>query len=209
VVVDLDALVLREGDEVEAHGRLVKVRSGTWFEPPLPVRAMWVRDRRVAGPTECAVPVRGADFEDLEHRYKLDGSVEGRATVTGAWVGGAVQVTAQSPGARGPRVPHGRWVSPPCRAPRGGWPQGPPDLNFGVVVGRHDRRDVVAITTFRPSDTQAVLVVAATDVEGVEARRADCSETVCASSQAASRGPNWTIPALASAPDGKTGPCTS
>lgn len=168
--MDLDALVLREGDEVAAYGRLVMDDSGTWLDPPLPVPAMFRLNPPVAKPSGSAVRLRGADLDAVEHRYERNGVVEGWATVTGLWRGGEVDVTGQSQPIRLPGGQQPRWRDPPCPAPAGGWPQGPSDLNLGVVAGDVGRSSVVVtMTTFRPSDTQAVLVVAAADVAAVEA----------------------------------------
>lgn len=169
--MDLDALVLRAADEVAAFGRLVTDGSGTWLDPPLPVPALLRPNPPVAKPSGYAVRLRGADLDNVERRYERDGAVEGWATVTGTWGGSAVDVTRQSPRILQPDGQPRRWRNPPCPAPPGGWPQGPSHLNLGVVAGDLGRSsDVVTMTTFRPSATQAVLVVAAADVAAVEAK---------------------------------------
>jgi hypothetical protein len=90
--MDWNTLVLRAGDPVHAFGRLVRNADGDWFEGPVSVpliRGEWVR-RPV-----CAVPVVGANFDDLIDRREYDGDVEGTAIVTGTWTGSAVRVERQ------------------------------------------------------------------------------------------------------------------
>src|SRR6266568_3794381 len=72
-----------------------------------------------------------------------------------------------------------RWDTPPCPPPAGGWPHldwGRGTRGRGVHNLDYDLGDLadtgaaVAVTTFRPSEDQAVLVVAAADRDAVEAR---------------------------------------
>ena len=65
-------------------------------------------------------------------------------------------------------------MTPPCPPPDGGWPRpawGPGARNLSFDLG--DLRETgaaVAVTIFRPSEDQAVLVVAADDTAAVAAR---------------------------------------
>jgi len=120
--MDVDALVMREGDSVAASGRLVRNRDGDWFEPVLPRTLIAGVERRVAAPWRGAVRISGADFDDLINRFEHDGVVEGYATVTGIWSHGQLRAVRQAIPAN---IPHRgpRWDTPPCPPPAGGWPR--------------------------------------------------------------------------------------
>ena len=168
--MDVEALVVRDGDRVTATGRLVRNDSGDWFEPPLPVALPGGVTRRVRPVWGGAIAVVGADFTELNGRFELDGEVEGFATLTGIWSAGRLRVERQA----SPLFPQPpRWVTPPCPPPAGGWPhltRGHGDDNIHFDLG--DLRETgaaAAATVFRPSEDQAVLVVAAADQAAVEA----------------------------------------
>ena len=180
--MDIDALVVREGDRVSAAGRLVHTRAGDWFEPWR--YGGWSgTPRRVRQARRQAVRVIGADFDDLTNRFEDEGAVEGFATVTGIWSGGQLRATRQTIPKRAPhRSP--RWETPPCPAPAGGWPHltwGHGDHNLDYDLGDlMDTGAAVSVTTFRPSEDQAVLVVAAADNAAVEAfLRPQLGELLC------------------------------
>ena len=181
--MDWDTLVVRDGDRATASGRLVRDQAGDWFEPLLPVAAAAVGGgpRRVRPVSRLAVRVAGADFDELAGRFEDDGAVEGFATLTGIWSAGQLRVQRQAiPSPGDARFP--RWVMPPCPAPAGGWPRltgGDKNLHFdlGDLMGSGS---AVAMTIFRPSEDQAVLVIAATDRDAVEARlRPQLGERLC------------------------------
>ena len=166
--MDWDSLVLREGDRVEAWGRLVRAEAGEFLEPPVPVPA--IATPMVRAPTGFGVRVVGADFDGVERRKEYGGRVEGTATLSGRWLHGEFHVESQTPRRIG-SPPRGRaWVKPPCPPPPEGWPNGKRDANL-----RFDLKDLeasgaaVAVTVFRPSPTQTVLVVAAANPPAVEA----------------------------------------
>lgn len=167
--MDPGALVLRDGDRVEAWGRLLQTPPGTFFEPPLPVRLAATTD--VMPPSRFAVPVVGADLDDVEMRRDDGERVEGYATVRGRWLHDRLLVDTQAP--RRPReLGSGpEWVEPPCAPPPEGWPHGARDSNLSVDGLDHlkDSGAAVAVTMFRPSPTQVVLVVAAEDPPAVHA----------------------------------------
>src|SRR5215813_6599478 len=126
--MDLEALVVREGDRVAASGRLVRNRDGDWFEPALPVRLPIGVERRVIAPWRGAVRITGVSFDDLINRFEHDGVIEGYAAVTGIWSGDQLQATRQT---TTENVPHQypRWETPPCPPPAGGWPH----LEWGLA----------------------------------------------------------------------------
>lgn len=171
--VDFDALILRDGDRVTASGRLVHDGTGNWFEPPMWVAAPGGLPRRVRPVWRGAVGVVGVNFDEVSSRFEQDGAVDGFATVTGTWRHDHLRADEQAPDGGDDYQPT-RWVTPPCPAPEGGWPRpawGDGDKNLTYDLG--DLREtgaVVAATTFRPSDDQAVLVIAAADPDLVEAR---------------------------------------
>ena len=181
--MDIEALVVREGDRVVASGRLVRNRDGDWFEPVLPCTSPPSAAWQVAGPWRGAVRVAGASFDDLVNRVEHHGDVDGYATVTGIWSHDHLRVVHQSAPVRTPhRGP--RWDTPPCPAPAGGWPRldwGSGERNLAFDLGDlADSGAAVAVTTFRPSQDQAVLVVAAADPDAVEAQlRPQLGDLLC------------------------------
>jgi hypothetical protein len=186
--MDVHALVVREGDRVTASGRLVRVRDGDWFQPELPHSLVAGVERQVAGPWRGAVRITGARFEDLTNRFERDGAVEGYARVTGTWSDDQLHARRQTTPPSTPH-PHPRWESPPCPAPSGGWPhldwerassgRGVHNLDYDLG-DLEDTGAAVAVTTFRPSEDQAVLVVAAADRDAVEAQlRPQLGDLLC------------------------------
>ena len=195
--MDFASAIIREGDRVTASGRLVRNETGDWFEPPIAVAANYGLARRVRPAWSGSVRIVGADFgAGLTDRFERDGAVEGSATLTGAWAADRLQVERQD--LRGPwqrAIPN--WTVPPCPPPEGGWPHqtwvyGIRDVQTGerpaaqYVSLHYDLGDLretgaaVATTTFRPSEDQAVLVVAAADPEAVEAHlRPQLGELLC------------------------------
>ena len=186
--MDIQALVVREGDRVGASGRLVRNRDGDWFQPALPSTLIADLERRVAAPWRGAVRVTGASFDHLADRFQRDGEVEGYAAITGIWSGDRLRAIRQTAPEGSPhRDP--RWEAPPCPAPAGGWPRldwsggtwgrgvGNLDFDLGDL---EDSGAAVAVTTFRPGPDQAVLVVAAADPDAVEAQlRPQLGDLLC------------------------------
>jgi hypothetical protein len=169
--MDLAFLVVREGDRVTASGRLVRNETGDWFEPPMPVALPGGVPRSVRAVWRGAVRIVGASFGELSDRFERDGAVEGYATLTGIWSANQLRVERQALPQR--RHHEGaRWQIPPCPAPEGGWPHmtwGHGDKNLDYELGDLEQIGAaVARTLFRPSKDQAVLVIAAADVDAVE-----------------------------------------
>ena len=195
--MDFAPLIMREGDRVTASGRVVRNETGDWFEPPVPVAATSSLFRSVRPPWRGSVRIVGADFgAELWGRFERDGVMEGYATVSGIWTADRLRVERQhlyKPQHR--KIPN--WTVPPCPPPEGGWAHqtwvyGIKDVQTGErpaaqYVGLHydlgDLRETgaaVALTTFRPSEDQAVLVVAAADPEAVEAQlRPQLGQLLC------------------------------
>ena len=181
--MDVDGLVVREGDRAAATGRLVRNDLGDWFEPALPIAEPGGVERRVRPVWKGAVRVAGADFGAVTARFEKDGAVEGWAAVTGTWSGEQPRAERQDAPVPEPAA-HARWVTPPSPPPEGGWPaterRGDIELSYdlGDLV---DTGAATAITVFHPGQNQAVLVVAAADLAAVEARlRPQLGKSLCA-----------------------------
>lgn len=180
--MDVDDLVVRDGDRATATGRLVRNDLGDWFQPALPIAEPGGLEHRVRAVWNGAVRVAGADFDAVAGRFEKDGAVEGWATVTGTWSGGQLRVERQDAPVPEPAV-HARWVTPPCSPPDGGWPatERRGDIELSYDLGDlADTGAAVAITLFHPGPNQAVLVVAAAEVAAVEARlRPQLGKSLC------------------------------
>jgi hypothetical protein len=181
--MDIDGLIVREGDRATATGRLVRDDLGDWFEPALPMAEPGGLERRVRPVWKGAVRVAGAYFDAVAGRFERDGSVEGWATVTGTWSGEQLRVERQDAPVPG-LAAQARWVTPPCPPPEGGWPatERRGDIQLSYDLGDlADTGAAVAITVFHPGSNQAVLVVAAADLAAVEARlRPQLGNSLCA-----------------------------
>jgi hypothetical protein len=161
-IMEIDGLVVHDGDLVTASGRLVRTQAGDWFEPPVWMAAAVGDGPRIIRPVSpVAVRIAGADFGELARRFEDDSKVEGFAALTGIWSDGQLHVQHQAaPSPVDAGVPH--WVTPPCPAPAGGWPRHGGNLVFNVndLPGPGA---VVSVAVFRPGPDQEVLVVAAAD----------------------------------------------
>lgn len=170
--MDVDGLIVRDGDRVAATGRLVRNDRGDWFEPAFFIAEPGGLERRVRAVSKGALRVGGADFDRVAGRFGKDGAVEGWATVIGTWSGEQFRVERQDAPVPEPAT-YARWVTPPCPPPEGGgWPtserRGDVELSYDLG-DLADTGAAVAITLFRPGPSQAVLVVAAADRAAVEA----------------------------------------
>ena len=179
--MDVDALVVRDGDRVRAAGRLVRNSQGDWFQPDIAVALPGRLEREVRAVWQPgAVRVVGASFDAVSDRFERGGAVEGWALVTGTWSGGQLHVEQQAA-----PPPHGAWrprlVSPPCPPPPQGWPIVMRRIELGYdLVDLQTTGAAVAVSIFRPGPNRAVLVVAAGDVAAVEARlRPQLGESLC------------------------------
>ena len=180
--MDVERLVVREGDRAVATGHLVRNDLGDWFQPALPIAEPGGLERRLRAVWEGAIRVAGADFDAVAGRFEKDGSVEGWATITGTWSGEQLRVERQDAPVPKPTA-HARWVTPPCPPPEGGWPtaESRGDIDLSYDLGDlADTGAAVAITLFHPGKSQAVLVVAGTDLAAVEARlRPQLGKSLC------------------------------
>ena len=181
--MDVDALVVRDGDRVRASGRLVRNSQGEWFEPDLAVTLPGRLERGVRPVWQAgAIRITGADFDAVSNRFERGGAVEGWALLTGTWSAGQLHIEQQAaPPPRGAWRP--RWVAPPCPPPPHGWPivLRRTSVELGYDLGDLELTGAaVAVTIFRPGPNQVVLVVAAGDMAEVEARlRPQLGESLC------------------------------
>ncbi|MFJ1761338.1 hypothetical protein ACIOD2_13525 [Amycolatopsis sp. NPDC088138] len=176
--MDLNPWVVRDGVLVRAAGRVLVIDGETWFERP-PWRAMpMTRPRRAPRPGAHALRVHGVDVDRLDRLDEYPGGVvEGWATLTATWRHGELHTQAQEPmSTSAPDAEAGRWTSPPCPPPVGGWPVVPlvgptTAANLTASPPPQDRwaeLTITQITQFRPHPAQPVLVVAAEDPERAE-----------------------------------------
>lgn len=165
-MVNLDALLLHDGARASACGRVVVQGDDCWFEPPLPVPAVFYPPGREPAPKPSGVGVRveGVDLERLSRWRQKDGTTEGWACLGGTWDGDRLIVREQGPDTNGSPGPTAIWELPPCPPPPGGWPRGGIDENIELEDDEDlDGPEVVAVTLFRPSSRQVVAVIASED----------------------------------------------
>jgi hypothetical protein len=116
------ALVVRDGDEVEASGLVLAA-------PGKPVRFCapaleFAFDFGAETPSRCShgVDVFGVDLDALAEPGTTGAVRHGRAYLRGVWHGGTITVTAQGPPVPAPLPPPPPPL--PCPAPDGGWTRG-------------------------------------------------------------------------------------
>jgi hypothetical protein len=172
--MNLDVLVFDVGDQITGWGRLMADDDGQWLDLASAIPLPLFDPPRPLPRSHNSVRLIGADLDAVPIEFGPDRVIAGRATVTGIWLGDAIEVRSQSPTFPPPSAmpnwtdPVPDWTNPPCPAPSGGWPRGEMDANLDF-----DRDGLgniaVSVVTFRPSRDQAVLVVAATDVDAATA----------------------------------------
>jgi hypothetical protein len=140
-----------------------------WFEPPLPILAIWYAPGHEPPPRPSGVGVltRGVDTDRLSFRVEKDGGIEGWATLTGVWRGELLDAVEQSEQRPEPDPWRPLWGTPPCPPPVGGWPRVPEGSNIEpsppeLIPGG------VSVVVFRPTTTQVVLVVATSEPAAAE-----------------------------------------
>ena len=168
-------LVFEVGDRVTGRGELVADADGVWLDLarffPLPSVA---EQGPSAGTTEYGRPrsgrsVRLVGADAVRAAASPDVDLAWPVTVSGVWLGGAIEVESLSQAAPPPTGVDGKWTTPPCSPPTGGWPRAERDRNLDFDrLALEDSGAAVSAVTFRPSPYQAVLVVAADDIDAVE-----------------------------------------
>jgi hypothetical protein len=160
------SMVFEVDDRITGWGRLVADADGEWLD--LARFHDLVRRSGPAPRSARSVRLIGADFDAVPTEFGPENAVPGHATITGIWLGEAIEVQSQSPAGPPPRaLPN--WTTPPCPPPAGGWPRGTRDENLVFDLGDLPTSGAaVTAGTFRPSPEQAVLVVAASDIDAVK-----------------------------------------
>ena len=163
--MDARRLVFEVGDRVTGWGRMVTDADGVWLDLARVIALGTVEDSRPR--SNQSVRLIGADAVQAAALSDIDPASP--ITVTGVWLGDAIEVESQSraapPSARVDR----KWTTPPCPPPTGGWPRAERDQNLDFDrLALENSGAAVAVVTFRPSPYQAVLVVAAHDIDAVE-----------------------------------------
>lgn len=162
--MDLWPFVLSDGCRAAASGRVILADGQTWFDPPLPVPAIYYTPGTEPPPRPSGLGIRvmGVDLDRLVRRREKQEAIEGWAYLEGIWTQHQLDVVDQQP-PRPPSLDDVDHSQPPCRPPNGGWPMGDTDENLDVEQAQGD--EVVHLATFRPSARQAVLVVTSDDPE--------------------------------------------
>lgn len=168
--MDAMSLVFDVGDRVVGWGRLVADADGEWLDL---ARTITLEYRPGPRPrSDRSVRLIGANFSTVPTEFGPNNAIPGSATITGVWVGDAIRVEQQSPEGPAPESSPS-WFVPPCPAPPRGWLHGmngrsEENLDFELGDLMATGAAVTAVT-YRPSPTQAVLVIAASDCDAVEA----------------------------------------
>lgn len=162
-------MVFDLGDSVTGWGRLVVDADGPWLDLARVSNLEWSDPPRPRRRSRLSVRLVGADVEAVATGFGPDNAVPGCGTVCGVWRGDVIEVRSQSPAGPPPRATP-EWTTPPCPPPVGGWSHSAPADNLDLDLGDLQTSGAaVAVTIFRPGPTQAVLVVAAADVDAVAA----------------------------------------
>lgn len=170
VVMDLAALVLRDGSQVRATGSVIAFGGQVWFDPPLPVPLVAYPPGHEPAPRPSGLGVltTGVDLDRLRFRREKEEAVEGLATLNGVWRADCLHVVEQTDEPLDPEPRRPFWSTPPCPPPAGGWPEVPEWSNIEptppeLIPGR------VSVVVFRPTPNQVVLVVATSQPDAAEA----------------------------------------
>ena len=159
-------MVFDVGDWVTGWGRMVADADGEWLDLARAMTLEW--SDRPRPRSHHSVRLIGADFDAVPTEFGPNNAIPGTATIGGIWLGDAIEVQSQSP-AGAPHQAAPEWTTPPCPPPVGDWPHGEPDHNLDFDLGDLQTSGAaVSIVIFRPSSDQAVLVVAASNVDAVE-----------------------------------------
>ena len=160
---------MSDGDHVQASGRIVSGLFGDWFDAPGWSFGVMLRTpQSVALPGPHARRLVGIDLDAMDDPYELDGVREGHASLRGQLVNGVLRVTQQLPYGQFVSAPWSAWTSPPCQPPPEGWPLDALSDEPHIDLESEDLPGFVNVTIFRPTPTQSVYVVAATEPEGVD-----------------------------------------
>ena len=177
-VMNARSMVFDVGDWVTGWGRMVADADGEWLDLARAMTLEW--SDRPRPRSHHSVRLIGADFDAVPTEFGPNNAIPGTATIGGIWLGDAIEVQSQSP-AGAPHHAAPEWTTPPCPPPVGDWPHGEPDHNLDFDLGDLQTSGAaVSVVIFRPSSDQAVLVVAASNVDAVEtALRPQLPDRLC------------------------------
>jgi hypothetical protein len=163
--MDARSMVFGDGEPVITSGRPVVDDDGEWLDLARSVPLMLSPEPRPR--SVFSVRLVGADLAAAVREFGV-AHAYGWVTVVGTWRVDAIEVRSLSrytPPAFGER-----WTTPPCPPPDGGWPRGTwalrSKIDFSELLASGA---AVTVAIFWPSRTQAVIVVAASDIPAVEA----------------------------------------
>ncbi|XVU20916.1 hypothetical protein ACQPZJ_26990 [Actinoplanes sp. CA-054009] len=164
--MDVRRLVFDVGDRVTGWGQMVADADGVWLDL---ARFVWLSLAAEGSRPRSRQSVRLVGADAVRAAALPDIDLEWPVNVSGVWLGEAIEVESLSQAGSAPARVDREWATPPCPPPAGGWPRGERDENLDFDrLALEDSGVVVAAVTFRPSPYQAVLVVAADDIDAVE-----------------------------------------
>lgn len=179
--------LLQDGQTVEASGRVVSVPGKPLrFCAPESFSAVAYAPGREPAPAWCplGVNVTGVTMATLTMRRTKNGASEGWGYLRGTYQAGTVAVSLQS----AQRVLPDSYQSlttPPCPAPTAGWQRSAPGSNQPAITDKmwaynsaHPGQ-VVTSSIFRPSATNAVVVIAVADMDAARAALPDAPGSLC------------------------------
>lgn len=169
--MDLTSLLFGVGDRVSGWGEIRQDAAGVWFDPPHPVSLVGLPPGHRHPRSMHAVRLVDADPLVIGTEHNEDGAIPGWATVTGIWLGDAIQVLTQTstPPGTARRTFGARWITPPCAPPDEGWPAGSQDELFAIdMQALRDADNCVKTVMYRPRPDSVVMVVVAVDVAEAE-----------------------------------------
>ncbi len=163
--------VIRDGDQVEATGRVMAVPgAATRFCAPTPTALIRRSGPWSPEPCSLGVDLSGVDLQALTRPRTERGMTEGYATLRGVYRGGRLTVTSQSAEADA-ETPLGRagqlggaadWTTPPCPTPSGGWTRIGKNIPGTGTLQRFDGAHpgmLISRVIFRPTPTTMVQVL--------------------------------------------------
>ena len=179
--------LLQDGQTVEASGRIVSVPGKPLrFCAPESFPAVAYAPGREPAPAWCplGVNVTGVAMATLSMRRTKNGATEGWGYLRGTYRAGTVAVSMQSAQRVMPES-YESLTTPPCPAPAAGWQRTAPGSNQTAITDKmwaynsaHPGQ-VVTSSIFRPSATNAVVVIAVADLATGRAALPDAPRSLC------------------------------
>jgi hypothetical protein len=179
--------LLQDGQTVQASGRVVSVPGKPLrFCAPESFPAVAYAPGREPAPAWCplGVNVTGVTMPTLTMRRSKDGASEGWGYLRGTYRAGTVAVTMQS-AQRDMPDSYETLTTPPCPTPAAGWQRTAPGSNQTAITDKMwaynsaHHGQVVTSAIFRPSATNAVVVIAVADLAAARAALPDAPRSLC------------------------------